>query len=189
MFGTNSFTTGRLARLPLLALILAASGCATLNENECMYADWYAIGIEDGTRGQGMDRLGSHRKACAEYGVIPDTQSYGNGRDEGLKHYCTLSNGLRSGKSGSYYRGVCPAQLETDFMDGYQLGKRIHSVRSNLNSKQYEIDQIEELLASEEIEEKEEYKLQYDLRDLEREVGRLQYELELLEHEEQTLLF
>ncbi len=181
--------TGGLARLPLLALILVVSGCATLNENECMYADWYAIGIEDGTRGQSMDRLGNHRKACAEYGVVPDTQRYGEGRDEGLMHFCTLSNGLRSGKSGSYYQGVCPAELEADFIDGYQLGKRIHTVRSELNSKQYEIDQIEELLASEEIEEKQEYKLQYDLRDLEREVGRLQYELELLEHEEQALLF
>ncbi len=189
MSGVTCDSTSRLARLPMLALILVVSGCATLNENECTYADWYAIGMEDGTRGQGMDRLGSHRKACAEYGVVPETQRYQEGRDEGLTHYCTLSNGLRSGESGSHYRGVCPAALEADFMDGYQLGKRMHNVRSELNSKQYEIDQIEELLASEEIEEKEEYKLQYDLRDLEREVGRLQYELELLEHEEQTLLF
>ena len=34
------------------ALLALLAGCATLNKNECLRADWYAIGLEDGARGQ-----------------------------------------------------------------------------------------------------------------------------------------
>ena len=190
MRGNDSNTLVRAGRWILPLLVLVVSGCATLNENECMYADWYSIGLEDGTRGYGADRVGNHRKACAEYGVVPDGQRYEEGRHAGLQQYCTLINGLHVGKSGSSYRGACPGNLESEFVDGYRLGQRIYRAKSDLSSADYEIRQIEDILASEEpIEEKEEYKLQYDLRDLEREVGRLQYELELLTQEERALLF
>ena len=34
------------------ALALVLQGCASMSKNECMTADWYAIGYESGIRGQ-----------------------------------------------------------------------------------------------------------------------------------------
>lgn len=34
------------------ALSMLASGCATLNESECQNADWYVIGLADGSKGR-----------------------------------------------------------------------------------------------------------------------------------------
>ena len=47
-------------------------GCASLDKNECLHADWYAIGLEDGARGRALERLGDHRRACAKHSVTPD---------------------------------------------------------------------------------------------------------------------
>ena len=80
--------------------------CTTLSEEECIYADWRVIGFEDGVRGFGLDRLVGHRQACAGVGVIPDPLSYEQGRNAGLLRYCTLSSGLRVGKSGGSYSHV-----------------------------------------------------------------------------------
>jgi hypothetical protein len=74
----------------ILALALSALmvACATLGKDECLRADWYAIGLEDGARGQPLERSGDHRRACAEHGVTPKIEPYLVGRNEGLKSYC-----------------------------------------------------------------------------------------------------
>ena len=50
--------------------------CATLNKDECLTADWYQIGYEDGAKGYPLSRIGKHRKACAKHGVTPDMPPY-----------------------------------------------------------------------------------------------------------------
>src|SRR5262245_62574282 len=89
-----------------LALLALLAGCATLDKNECLRADWYAIGLEDGARGQPIERLGEHRRACAEHGVTPQTERYLTGRGEGLKSYCTYEKGFSVGRSWQSYAGV-----------------------------------------------------------------------------------
>ncbi len=39
--------------------------------------------------GRTVERLGDHRRACAEHGVAPHTERYLAGRSEGLKSFCT----------------------------------------------------------------------------------------------------
>jgi len=113
------------------ALLVLAAGCATLDKNECLRADWYAIGLEDGARGQAVERLGDHRRACAEHGVTPQTERYLAGRTEGLKSYCTYEKGYSVGRSGQSYAGVCPAG---NFVPGYQRGKEIYDLQRRLDA-------------------------------------------------------
>ncbi len=74
----------RAALAPAVVMLMLASGCATMSEEECLVADWHAIGYEDGAAGLQVAQLGKRREACAEYGVRPDTAAYRAGRDEGL---------------------------------------------------------------------------------------------------------
>src|SRR5262245_13606325 len=115
----------------LLALI---AGCATLDKDQCLRADWYAIGLEDGARGQPLERAGDHRRACAEHGVTPKIEPYLAGRNEGLKSYCTYEKGFSVGRSGQSYSGVCPANLAGNFTAGFQRGKDLHDVRRRLDT-------------------------------------------------------
>lgn len=120
--------------LVLSAAVLVISGCASLNKNECLNADWRTIGMEDGARGELPSRIGSHRKACAKHGVTPDLSAYQQGHVEGVKQFCVASVGYSRGRSGYSYNGVCPANLESDFLRGYEPGREIYGLNSQIRS-------------------------------------------------------
>jgi hypothetical protein len=123
----------------LIAATLVMQGCATtMNENECVHVDWQTVGYEDGARGEPAHRLGQHRRACAEHGVVPDLEAYQAGRRQGLQEFCQPANGFAVGASGRVYAGSCPTQLEEDFLVAYKAGRKLHDLESrlsNLNSQ------------------------------------------------------
>jgi len=126
------------------------SGCASMSGDECETSDWSAIGYEDGSRGYADNRLGKHRKACAKHGITPDFAAYQSGRDRGLVQYCQPRRGFSVGSSGGQYNGVCRVDLEADFLDAYNAGYHLHTLRSNVSSansqiysRERELDTIE----------------------------------------------
>jgi len=125
--------------LATFALSALLSGCATMDRDQCLRADWYAVGLEDGARGRPVEHLGDHRRACAEHGITPQTERYLAGRNEGLKSYCTYERGLSAGRSGQSHSAVCPAGLAGSFSAGYQRGREIHDLRRRLDSVQEQI--------------------------------------------------
>lgn len=176
----------------LLAIIVAGlSGCATMSGDECMTSDWSAIGYEDGARGYTTDRLANHRKACAKHGVTPDFSAYQSGRDQGLVEYCQPSRGFNVGSNGGRYNGVCSVNLEADFLDAYNTGHHLYSLRSRVNranssikSKEHELDEIEDallqngidIIASETTQE-ERILLLADMKDMAERTGQLEAEI------------
>jgi hypothetical protein len=143
-------------RLAVLCLITVfyLSGCATMNQAECLSADWRVIGMEDGSNGHLPSYLGEHRTACATYGVSPDLDSYMDGHRIGVKQYCTAQNGFNEGQRGDSYNGVCPANLEIAFLPAYEHGyehylinKEIRSAESSIRYKNNDIEDLKEEIA------------------------------------------
>lgn len=130
----------RLAGLLTIFALMGLSGCATMSADECAMSDWYAIGFEDGSRGYTSDRLGNHRKACAKHGVAPDFELYQSGREKGLREFCQPSRGFSLGAGGGRYNGVCPSDLEMHFIDAYNSGHQLYTLRSAVNSANYQIN-------------------------------------------------
>ena len=161
--------------------------CATLSDQECLQADWRLIGFEDGLEGHRVERIGAHRQACAAVGVIPDLVTYQQGRDDGLLRYCTLFNGLREGKLGHSYNGVCAPGSEPPFLEGYRLGRHNYDVREELEVVHRQIEEIEDEIHSDEVDDHDRKHLHHEIRDLDRQIGRLQQELHFLESEERAL--
>ena len=95
---------------PRPVLALALGGCASLSESECADADWEQIGYRDGAGGASGQRIAAHAKACAEYGVTVDQDTWRAGYDRGIDSYCTPANAVRDGLSGAMYSGVCPGK-------------------------------------------------------------------------------
>lgn len=114
--------------------LLGLSGCATMTADECVTSDWHTIGYEDGARGYTAEQLGNRRKACAKHGVAPDFEAYQAGREEGLRQYCQPSRGFSLGSSGARYNGVCPVTMEVEFIDAYNTGRQLHTLRSRISS-------------------------------------------------------
>jgi hypothetical protein len=140
--------------LAWLAIVLGSlSGCASMSSDECMASDWTAVGYEDGSRGYNTDRFGQHRKACAKHGVTADFSAYQIGRDQGLVEYCQPYRGFSVGSNGGSYSGVCNVSMEPDFLEAYNVGRNLYTLRSNVNransgirSRENELDKIEDQL-------------------------------------------
>lgn len=130
----------KLAGLISVFFALGLSGCATMSADECAVSDWHTIGYEDGAQGYTADRLGNHRKACAKHGVTPDFQAYQEGRSQGLRQYCQPSRGFNLGSRGARYNGVCPSDLEEEFVIAFNSGHRLYNLRSSVNNANYQIN-------------------------------------------------
>jgi hypothetical protein len=181
----------------LLAAALLVQGCATLNKDECMVADWRLIGYQDGVAGKSASAVGTYRKDCAEYAVVPDLDAYQAGRAEGLQEYCKADNGYRLGHAGKGYATVCPAGLEPEFRAAYNEGREIYIARSVVKRTRGRIQQLEHDLSD--LENEKQYKLAdlvseglsanqrvmilYDLSELEKDRDAIEDELAVLHHE------
>ncbi len=171
--------------------LLVMSGCATMSGDECMTTDWSAIGYEDGARGYTTERFSKHRKACAKHGVTADFQAYQAGRDQGLVEYCQPGRGFDVGVNGGRYYGVCNVELERDFLEAYNAGYHLYTLRANvsratagINSKERELERVEDeirqkeaSLIAEETTIEERVLLLADLKDLSERTGELEAEI------------
>ena len=121
---------------------LALGSCATMSAEQCMAGDWSGQGYVDGQSGLTMSRLDEHARACAEHGVSPDAAAYAAGREQGLVQYCTPYKGFEVGRTGSAYAGVCPSDLEADFMYAYRDGQVVHAAEQALSSARSRVDSL-----------------------------------------------
>jgi len=113
----------------VLTLFVVASGCATLNREECVQGDWQSIGEDDGAKGYQMSRILKHREACVDYAVSPDPVAYERGYELGLVRYCTFRGGYKAGVAGRSYHKLCPEETEAEFLDGYETGRDVYHDR------------------------------------------------------------
>jgi hypothetical protein len=114
----------------LLAAACALTGCAGMSEQACLVSDWRTVGFEDGTYGRPVGTIGSYREACGKHGVVPDLTAYRAGHAEGVEVYCRPAQGFDVGRHGGAYQGVCPANLETEFLSAYNSGRRLYELES-----------------------------------------------------------
>ncbi|MDP3740581.1 MAG: DUF2799 domain-containing protein [Hyphomonadaceae bacterium] len=136
-------------RFVLLACsCLSLAGCASMSKSECVYADWRAIGYEDGANGHTASVISSRRQACAKAGVTPDMDAYLAGRDAGLAEYCTPANGFSTGESGYSYNGVCGRHDEASFLEQHRLGARLYMLRERASSASYALRQANDDLGA-----------------------------------------
>lgn len=191
-----------------LILLLGLSGCATMSADECVTSDWNSIGFEDGAKGYTADQFTNRRKACAKHGITPDFEAYQAGRKKGLRQYCQPARGFSLGKSGARYNGVCPNRLEPDFVDAYNSGFQLYTLRTavnratnQINAKEHELEEVndeiraaEARLISTETTIQDRVLLLADLKELSERTGQLEAEIDdLIEeraaHEQQLAAY
>jgi hypothetical protein len=142
----------RRAVLPLVAVTLTA--CSTMSRPECEVSDWHSVGFEDGARGASVARIGDYRKACSKYNVSPDLDAYRSGYAQGVETYCREANGFKVGSGGGAYGGICPAELEEDFLTGYRDGRHLYelnaavsAVSGQISGKRHALHEVKETLS------------------------------------------
>ena len=123
-----------------LILLLLLSGCASMNKDQCLVADWYQVGYEDGLRGENPARIRDYREDCASHGVAPLWQDYQQGHDAGSTRYCTPLRGFNHGLNGNQYNQNCPANLEASFLSAHRDGQTLFVERRHVNDLATQLD-------------------------------------------------
>lgn len=140
----------RITRISVVLLGLGLLGsCATLNEEECMTANWFELGRQDGSAGRHVSHIDAHRRACEKHKLPVDPQQWQVGWEEGIRLYCTPDNGLLQGREGRSYASSCPPDLKTGFETAYYVAKRVHDARQSRDRLQTEISSVERQLREE----------------------------------------
>ena len=141
------------------ALALHGCGSTSMSRNECLNADWYAVGYESGVSGHSEAQIGRHRRACAEHGVTPDLARFLAGRDAGLQRYCEPRNGYRLGRDGYNHTGICPQRLDGEFTRAWRAGRELYDTEQNIDrqtrrirARQSDLNALSEDLAQKQAE-------------------------------------
>ena len=98
----------------MTAGLLALSGCATtqsLTPQQCQTSNWHELGYADGIQGRSGAYFGYYTNSCANVaGAAPNRILWEQGRQEGLKRYCTELNAYKLGREGYDWQPVCPLE-------------------------------------------------------------------------------
>lgn len=122
-----------------LPLLLALGGCATMNRDECISANWRQVGYSDGAKGLSSHHIEEHAKACAEHHVQVNLDDYLAGHRQGTVAYCQPDNGFMVGRSGvRTINVVCPDPLRAAFFEQHRRGLIVYAIEADLNSRRSE---------------------------------------------------
>jgi len=97
------FAAVTLAVLPLLLL----GACADMSKDDCLKADWRAIGQQDAMKGRTTERFEQRGEACRKNEVGADREAYLAGHAQGRLAYCTAERGKTDALAGQPAAAVC----------------------------------------------------------------------------------
>ncbi|WP_050567389.1 DUF2799 domain-containing protein [Vibrio sagamiensis] len=169
--------------VPLVTILLGSlSGCASISQEECLLGDWYQLGLADGQGGK-KNYAADYKKDCSEYKVKMDVKAYNQGRDEGLKAFCTYENGVSFGQLNKTYNYVCPADLSDAFLFGYQPYYNLANAESKRETIEEKIEHYRDLLLDEELSKSDRKEYRNDLKSAKRDLKELDIKIRKYEKE------
>ncbi len=115
------------------ALLAFLGACASLTQDQCLSADWRAIGYNDGVRGKLESYISRHFDACSKVGITPDVQAWQGGRLQGLPLYCTTSNAYSIGRVGNELSPVCPASQQNQLFQSWDWGQEYYLISEQIS--------------------------------------------------------
>lgn len=112
-------------------------GCAsvpTLKKEDCQNANWQEVGVLDGKQGADSQKILKHAKTCQGQN-LPNKAAWEEGRQIGLKEYCTKANAYRLGRLGYSLNPVCEDDFEALHyanmlgLEQYEMSQRLDYYR------------------------------------------------------------
>ena len=131
------------------ALLALLGACASLSKEECLNADWHAIGYNDGIRGRLESYVSRHFDACSKVAITPDVPAWLAGRAQGLPLYCTPNNAYNVGRAGDDLSPVCPANQQSNLYHSWDWGQEYYLIGQDISDLESEDSAIRSRIATE----------------------------------------
>ena len=125
---TSSMRQSSVALTLMGVALFTLSGCATTQKNltpqQCQSSNWQEVGYTDGSQGRSGAYFGHYTNSCASVGgASPNRIQWEQGRQQGLKNYCTELNAYKLGREGYDWQPVCPLEGIEKLEEAYSQGR------------------------------------------------------------------
>ncbi|NRA17251.1 MAG: DUF2799 domain-containing protein [Oceanospirillaceae bacterium] len=139
------------AKLLSVSVVIFLTGCASMNQFECISADWSKVGYENALSGKKGNYVAKHTEACAEYAITPQFSEYRRGWDQGIKKFCTAQFAWDYASDGRYYHDSCSAETEAVFIPAYKLAKKVREKERDIVRLNTDLDKLFDDLIADEV--------------------------------------
>lgn len=133
--------------LLILLVTLGLAACGSLTEAQCRQNRWYEVGYNDGIEGASPTLLARHHKTCADYGITPNAILWSQGRQEGLKQYCTVNTALRLGRQYRMMNEVCTGEHSHQLYALNQQTRRVQYLSDEIRNNHRRIQEMRQELS------------------------------------------
>ncbi|MDX1341268.1 MAG: DUF2799 domain-containing protein [Reinekea sp.] len=138
----------RLFTVAVVVCCLFVTGCSSLSKKDCVNADWYQMGVQDGQAGYAADRVSNYVAMCAKHDIRIDQNQYQTGHEQGIRRFCQPDNGYQQGLKGRSLPTVCPADMQSAFAEAYERGYQEYRLKRDISDAEQAIKRGERDVAS-----------------------------------------
>lgn len=122
--------------------IFSIAACAELDKEACQQGDWFSIGLRDGSRGRDAAFVERHTDSCSDYGVSVDTAVWEQGRQEGLRVFCTPQSQYQAGRDGRPFNEICAQENLPVHREAYDKGRKYYTLTRQIEMLRAEISDL-----------------------------------------------
>ena len=135
-------------RIAAIALpVLALAACAQLSRSDCEAGDWLGIGQRDGAQGRGATYVARHVESCGRFDVAVDTSLWEQGRQQGLRAFCTPQTQYEAGRSGRKFNEICAVENLPVHHAAYEKGRKYYELTRRIEHLRAEIRDLRQQAA------------------------------------------
>jgi ribosome modulation factor len=127
------FMSYRISAL-LLAALIAMTGCSSMSKKECINANWYQLGFQDGRAGAASSSVQGYVQTCSKHDISINQTDYLDGHAEGIRTFCQPNNGYQIGLRGRSLPQVCPADMQKSFSEAHAKGYTEYKIKQDISA-------------------------------------------------------
>ncbi len=128
--------------------VFSVVACAELDKQACEQGDWLSIGQRDGSRGRDAAFVARHVESCGKHGIAVDTAVWEQGRQQGLRVFCTPESQYQAGRDGRPFNGICADENLPDHRDAYEKGQKYFTLTQKIERLEAKIHRLNRLSLS-----------------------------------------
>ena len=128
--------------------IFSVSACAELDKEACEQGDWLSIGQRDGSRGRDAAFLERHVQSCAKHGIAVDAVVWEQGRQQGLRVFCTPESQYQAGRDGKPFNQICAEENLPIHREAYEKGEKYFILTQRIERLEAKIHRLNRLNVS-----------------------------------------
>lgn len=110
--------------LTACVLTLGLTACTDLSKTTCAEGNWQAIGQQDGLRGRDALFVNRHIETCGELGFSVNQALWEEGRQQGLRVFCTPQSQYERGRAGKPFNEICAVEELEQHKAAFDKGRK-----------------------------------------------------------------